>query len=106
MVDVARWQLLDVMAARTAGGASAWPVACPAQWRPPIRYGVLDLSGSPGIAVLIAGHEAVTVPPQSTPIVGTVSDSPSPSPKRRGAWYDVMGVALILASIAVLVLFV
>ena len=38
-------RLLDVVAGRSASGASNWLAARPAEWREAIRYGVLDLSG-------------------------------------------------------------
>lgn len=38
-------RLLDVVAGRSATGASRWLAARPEQWRQAIRFGVLDLSG-------------------------------------------------------------
>lgn len=44
-LDAGGAQLLDVVAGRSATGASRWLEARPEEWRQQIRFGVLDLSG-------------------------------------------------------------
>jgi transposase len=45
IVDVARGQLLDVVAGRDAAGSCRWLAGRPVEWRDRIRWATLDLSG-------------------------------------------------------------